>query len=246
MKTLISLKLSMNVTNREPGTKMYIDLGQISEDIIPNQTLNTEDGFTVASPIPNNVIDAGEDVGIDTLSDALEKVVYPFPLNQEADPARDNYDFDFTKGVNDQQAADFQNYNNYEGNASKAELGQFPDKEILNTNNGQTIALDNSYFSYEVNLDPNPVTNSQIAGEGGCANWRLYRIPIRRPQRVVGNPSFSNIQYVRVWYKGGYLTTEIADWRFTGSQWQRSNNLQSNVSPADSTLSVAFVNVEEK
>ncbi|MFN8358713.1 MAG: cell surface protein SprA [Candidatus Kapaibacterium sp.] len=239
------IEIMMNVTGREAGTKMYIDLGQISEDIIPNQTLNTEDGFTAASPIPNNVIDPGEDVGIDTLSDTQEKIVYPFPLNQEEDPARDDYDFDFRKGVTEQQVDDFKKYNNYEGNASKAELGQFPDKEILNTNNGQTIALDNSYFSYEVNLDPNPVTNPQIAGEGGCSNWRLYRIPIRRPQRVVGNPSFSNIQYVRVWYKGGLLTAEIADWRFTGSQWQRSNNLQSNVTPSDSILSIAFVNVEE-
>lgn len=245
------IEIMMNVTDRDfgvngvGGTKMYIDIGQISEDVIANQTLNTEDGFTAASPIPNNIIDPGEDVGIDTLNNQAEKNSYPYPLNLEDDPAHDDYDFDFKKSVDGQTESDFVKYNNYEGNASKAELGQFPDKEILNANNGQTIALDNSYFSYEVNLDANPATNSQIVGQGAAGNWRLYRIPVRRPIRTVGTPSFSNIQYVRIWYKGGPLKADIADWRFTGSQWQRSNSFQPGVSPLDSTLSVAFVNVEE-
>lgn len=246
------IEIMMNVTDRDfgdqlrKGTQMFIDIGQISEDVIANKSLNTEDGFTTGSPIPNNIIDPGEDVGLDTLNNENEKRVYPFPLNLEDDPAHDDYDFNFQKGVNDQVESDFYKYNNYEGNASKAELGQFPDKEILNANNGQTIALDNSYFSYEVNLDPNPATNPQIVGEGGCnSNWRLYRIPVRRPMRTVGTPSFSNIQYVRIWYKGGRLAADIAEWRFTGSQWQRSNTFQPGVTPLDSTLSVAFVNVEE-
>ena len=50
------------------------------EDVIPNQRLNTED-----NPPANNLIDVGEDRGIDTLTNDREKVVYPDPLNREAD-----------------------------------------------------------------------------------------------------------------------------------------------------------------
>lgn len=71
------------------NSEMWIDLGQISEDVIGNSTLNTEDGITKESPIPNNIIDLGEDVGYDAISDQDEKnssipgISYPYPLNQE-------------------------------------------------------------------------------------------------------------------------------------------------------------------
>ncbi|MGB9913573.1 MAG: cell surface protein SprA, partial [Candidatus Kapaibacteriota bacterium] len=35
------------------------------------------------------------------------------------------------------------------------------------------------------------------------------------------------------------------DWRLVGAHWQRNNNIQTNVSPNDSVLSVSFVNLEE-
>ncbi|MES2765590.1 MAG: cell surface protein SprA [Bacteroidota bacterium] len=247
------IEIMMNVEDREDATEMYIDLGQITEDIIPNGRLNTEDGITEEFKIPNGIIDPGEDKGIDGIDDAAEKegagdngdlwrAPYPFPLNQESDPARDNYAFDF-QDVNDQSTQDFINYNNYEGNSTISESGQFPDTEILNRNNGQRLAQGNSYFSYKINLDPNPATNSQIVG--GANNWRLYRIPIRGDRRQVGNPLLSNIQYVRVWYKGGRLKARIADWRFLGSQWQRISSLQPNVREDDSVLKVSFINREE-
>lgn len=231
----------------EPSAEMYIDIGQISEDIIPNNTLDTEDGANPEYPIPNNIIDPGEDIGIDRLDDAHEKAEYPAPLSDEADPARDNYTFNFQKPLQEQTEADFLKYNNFEGNASLSEAGQFPDKEILNNNNGQTISLDNSYFTYKVNLNTNdPSQNQQIVGGGAAGSgWYLWRIPVRRPYKQTGNPQFSNIQYIRVWAKGGVLLADIADWRFVGAQWQRSNAFQPGVSPYDSVLSVAFVNVEE-
>jgi hypothetical protein len=37
----------------------------ISEDIIPNGVGDTEDGITEENPIPNGILDPGEDVGID-------------------------------------------------------------------------------------------------------------------------------------------------------------------------------------
>lgn len=238
------IEIMMRIDSYEPGqTKMFIDIGQISEDIIPNQALDTEDGITAANPMPNNIIDPGEDIGIDALDNNQEKEHYPYPLDLEDDPARDDYKFDFNKDDDLRTEEDFRNYNNFEGNASVSEMGQFPDTEILNSNNGQTISLDNSYFQYEVNLVPDPNHNNQIVG-GGNNGWFLYRIPIRDPMRRVGNPLFSNIQYIRVWFKGGIFKASIAEWRLLGSNWQRVNNLQ-NVPTDDSVLQVSFVNIEE-
>ncbi|MBI5324625.1 MAG: cell surface protein SprA, partial [Ignavibacteriae bacterium] len=161
------IEIMMKVDLREPGkTHMYVDLGQISEDIIPNGILNTEDGITAANPVPNNIIDPGEDIGIDAMNDQQEIAsgLYPVPKDPNGDPARDNYAFDFSKDDNRRSEVDFRKYNNFEGNSLVSEIGQFPDTEILNKNNGQTIFLENSYFTYEVNLTPIPDINPQIVG----------------------------------------------------------------------------------
>jgi len=234
------IEIMMRIDAYEPGSRMYIDLGQISEDVIPNQRLNTED-----LPIANNLMDTGEDRGIDTTTNQNEKFTYADPLNRETDPARDDYFFDFTADRQNQTEAQFDKYNNYEGNATQSELGQFPDTEILNKNNGQTITLDNSYFRYEVQLNPNPSTNPQIVGGNPAAGWYQFRIPVRRPNVIVGNPLFTNIQYARVHFRGGIVKVSIADWGVVGSYWLRNHQFEPNVAQDDSVLQVAYVNREE-
>lgn len=234
------IEVMMRIDAAEPGSRMFIDLGQISEDVIPDQRLSTED----RSP-PNNLIDEGEDIGLDSLSNERERVVYPDPLNREADPARDDYFFDFGADRASQSENDFIKYNNFEGNASQSENGQFPNTEILNRNNGQTIMLDNSYFRYEIRLDANPATNPQIVGGNPEKGWFLYRIPVRRPDTVVGNPLFTNIQYVRIHFQGGVVRLNVADWGLVGTFWLRSHNFQPGVTPSDSVLQVAYVSREE-
>ena len=234
------IEIMMRIEQYEPGSKMYIDLGFISEDVIPDQRLSQEDRQPA-----NNLIDDGEDIGIDTLDNAAEQFAYPPPLNREADPARDDYFFNFAGDRQNQQESDFIQYNNFENNASQSELGQFPDTEILNRNNGQTVMLDNSYFRYEVNLNPDPATNPQIVGGNPDKGWYQFRIPIRRPDTIVGNPLFTNIQYARVACKGGVVRVSIADWGVVGSYWLRRHNYQPGVAEDDSVLSIAYVNREE-
>ncbi len=243
------IEIMMNVYNHEQNTKLYLDLGQISEDVIPNGKLNTEDGITAKSPLPNGLIDIGEDVGIDGLSNEEEKtntdpnkLIFPYPLSLEDDPARDDYFFDFKQNVSDQVEKDFVKYNNFENNSKMSEMGAFPDTEILNDNNGQQIALDNSYFRYEIDISNlNESTNPQIVGGNPSKGWYLFRIPIRKPTSKVGNPQFTNIQYVRLAAQGGVAQVWIADWALVGSQWQRINTFQS-VPPSDSAMQVSFVN----
>ncbi len=234
------IEIMMRIESYEAGSRMFIDLGQVSEDVIPNQRLNTED-----NPPPNNLIDVGEDRGIDTLFNEAERARYPEPLNREDDPARDDYFFDFGADRQNQNESQFIRYNNFEGNATQSENGQFPDTEILNKNNGQTISLDNSYFRYEVQLNPNPSTNPQIVGGNPSAGWYQFRIPVRRPDTIVGNPLFTNIQYVRVHFQGGIVRVAIADWGVVGTYWLRNHQFQANVDRNDSVLQVAYVNLEE-
>ncbi len=234
------IEVMMRIEGYEPGSRMFIDLGQISEDIVPNQGLNTED-----RPPANNLVDLGEDTGIDGLTDDQEKLAYPAPLNQEADPARDNYFFDFTSNRDNQSEDQFRRYNNYEGNATQSEFGQFPDTEVLNRNNGQTISLDNSYFRYEVKLIPNPSLNPQIVGGNPASGWYQFRIPIRRPDSIVGNPLFTNIQYARIHFQGGSVKVSIADWGVVGSFWLRNHQFQPGIDLTDTVVQVAYVNREE-
>jgi cell surface protein SprA len=242
------LEIMMSVKDQVPGeTKLFVDLGHISEDIIPNNALDSEDGSTEANPIPNNIIDPGEDVGIDKQDNQQERDngEYPEMIDPNGDPARDDYYFNFGKRDEDRVEADFFQYNNFEGNASISEVGQFPDTEVLNKNNGQNLSEQNEYFSYEVNLEVNNwQLNPQIVGGNPDEKWFLFRIPIRKPTSKVGNPQFSNIQYVRLRAQGGKFYAQIADWRLVGSQWQRISNLQ-DVDPYDSVLQTSFVNVEE-
>lgn len=247
------IEIMMRIEAQEFGlTELYLDIGQISEDVIPDGIISTEDGITEASPLPNGIIDAGEDVGIDGQANSEERSsedpenpAYPFPLNLEEDPARDDYFFNFQKPDQEREELDWVKYNNYENNSSFAELGAFPDTEVLNPNNGQTISLDNSYFRYKINLNLDQNANPQIVGGNPDLGWFQFRIPIRKPDERVGNPLFSNIQYIRLVAKGGLFKALIADWALVGSQWQRINNFQSGVPPSDSVMQVAFVNVFE-
>lgn len=237
------IEITMKPEIVQHTTKVHIDLGLISEDVIPNMSLNTEDGITEANPIPNNIIDPGEDVGIDQMSNEQERQVYPSPLNLEPDPARDDFRFDYAKDDNRRDEYDFERFNNFEGNATSSEAGRYPDTEILNAANGQALSTTNSYFSYEINMDTTEGRNPQIVGGNREKGYLTWRIPVRKPTSRTGNPSFSNIQYARFRVQGGFFKAIIVDWKLVGSQWQRNNNVQSNVSSDDSTMSVEFVNV---
>ncbi|MEJ2617338.1 MAG: cell surface protein SprA, partial [Ignavibacteriaceae bacterium] len=102
--------------------KMIIDLGRISEDVIPNRKLNTED-----KPPYNEVINEGEDTGIDGLTDAQEKDRYH---SEEQDPAHDDFNFNGQSP----NYMDYEHINGTENNAELTDIGRVPDTEDLNRN----------------------------------------------------------------------------------------------------------------
>ena len=224
----------------ERGTKIYFDLGMISEDIIPNGYNDTEDGITEDNPLPNGIIDIGEDVGIDAIGDDIERSIYPYPLNLEDDPARDNFAFNFSKNDNSRGPDDYIHYNNFENNSS-TDMYVFPDEEKYT----QTFSTDNSYYTYELNLNFNLADNSQIIGGNPDGGWYQFRIPIRKPTSKVGDPQFSNMQYIRFRVAGGGFAGIIADWKLLGNYWHRDENFEKNMQQNDSVMQVSYVNLWE-
>ncbi len=209
--------------------KINIDLGQISEDVIPNGKLDTEDKNS------NDLVDQGEDTGIDGLKD-VDEPGYDAVTNP--DPSGDDYSFQLT------QNPDYSHVNGSEGNAVAIDLGKLPDSEDLNRN--FTLDRVNSYFRYEIPIDTNRTVNKFVQGGGGTAGWYLYRIPLKDFVATFGSPSFSVVEFIRVWVSGSNQPVHLrfAEMNLVGNQWQKVLN-PPKVTLADTVLTVSTINIED-
>ena len=226
------IELWMLVEKAPPNGKMIIDLGAISEDVIPNNALNSED--LVLSSSPNGVLQEGEDIGLDMMSDAQEQARYP---DLGPDPSGDDYSYSNT---NVGSYLDFLHINGTENNKD-GPSGRVPDTEDINANGYLDKA--NSYFQYELLLDTVAARNPRIVGGGDPRGKHYYqfRIPIREFTRVVGSPSFENVGFIRVTFMNTDTTfVRIADFNLVGSQWQKLT-----ADPKDASFSVTTVGIEE-
>lgn len=231
------IEITLSVDDYKPNdSKLYFDIGRISEDVVLNGNLNTEDGCRVDNPLRDGILNPGEDVGIDGLNNDEERKKYN---STEDDPAGDDF-VALPSGSQDPPLSDYKRLNGLEGNITR-EDGPFPNTEDLNNNS--SLDLDNSYFRYELNLDPNPITNKQIVGSGK-GSWRQYRIPLKAGYSKVGSPSFSNVEAIRLAIKSSsHVRIRIADMNIVGSEW-RSQGLPQD-SASDPKLDISFVGVDE-
>jgi cell surface protein SprA len=217
--------------------KVFIDLGAISENVIPfddkskTGRVHTED----REASPNGILNEGEDTGIDGLTDDQERATYPAFVDSNktdfpdlgADPAGDDYSYVST--------GDYRFVDGTENNKN-SEIGRYPDTDDLNRNN--VLDKTNSYFEYELNLDTT-AANPQRVG-GGSNLWYQYRIPLTQFKNKIGSPDFSLIEYARLWFTGFDKETKIriAEFNLVGNQWEE---LIKN----DSTFTLAVVNIED-
>lgn len=208
------------------NAKIYLDLGNISEDVIPNGRLDTEDRNG------NDAIDEGEDTGLDGMFDPEERIVHN---STKADPTGDNFFFNASGSSN---PFDYFLINGTEGNALLTDIGRIPDTEDLNRNG--TLDRLNSYYRYEIPLDTNSATNPFIAGGGDNAGWYLYRIPLKDISDIIGDPSFSNIEMIRLFITGvdNMVHLRITEFNLVGSQWQKVNM-------EDTVLAISVINLED-
>jgi cell surface protein SprA len=208
--------------------KMFINMGQINERIIYEERLRNrrvngihqEDGSQGRQP--TGVLNEGEDVGLDGIRTEEEREIFAdwlqhyqgtlFYEELSEDPSGDNY--------RPPRSGDYSGVTGVEGNA-QTEVGYLPDTEDLNRNG--IVDLSNSYFEYEISLDTANAfqENPYIIG-GGNNGWYQFRIPIRDYQRRIGNPSFDNVEFFRVWFTGfeDELHVRIAEFAFSGNQWE--------------------------
>ena len=221
----------LQVVEAPTNAKIRIDIGQISEDVIPNGRLDTEDKNQ------NDLVDEGEDTGIDGILDAQERLEYD---SNEGDPSNDNFNYSPTSSIDRNQ---YKGINGTEGNAALTDIGRFPDSEDLNRN--FTLDRVNSYFSYEVPIDT--FQNKFVVGGGGeNKGWYLFRIPLKDFADEIGSPSFSVVETMRIWMTDvdNIVHLRFAELNLVGNQWQKveANGISAN---EDSTITISTINIED-
>ncbi len=232
---------SSNMDDLRRG-RLYIDLGRISEDVIPNRVLNTEDANL------NGIRNNGEDNGIDMKSDAEEEGAFSNFLESNSgdpdvdpgDPSGDNYQ-PYDNGTN------LRKFNGTDKNESDP-TGILPNTEDL-SGNGSLDAAD-QYIEYELPLDTVYYDSSGILRSnpylvgGGSRGWFQFRIPLIDSSNIVGGTDpqsiLRTVQYIRLWVSGLSEPASIrfAEINLVGNQWeQRIAN--------DTRMKASVVNVED-
>ncbi len=217
------------------NAKMFIDLGLISEDAIPNGLLNTEDS------VQNGTLQDFEDKGLDYMEDTRELLKFneyngtSFNTLQEyagvygsLDPALDN--------ASPQGTLDLNLINGTEGNRF-TEGGTRPDAEDLDRSG--SLNGTNDYFQYTVSLDT--TNNKLISGRGAPGSgWFQYRISLSEFKKRYGTATLTNVKYVRVWLKdiNGQVRLGLIDFNLVGNQWYKPDK-------QDTTYNVSVVSIEE-
>ncbi len=256
------LEIWMRSTSDDPNDllkgRLKIDIGRISEDVIPNGRLNSEDIIPVPENpqgIPTGVVHPGQDLGLDMLAssdpNAADDEVrhYADFLNSNAgdpdvspaDPSGDDWNYSTC-------SADISHINGTEGN-SKGPTGNRPDTEDLNSNG--VVDNANQYVEYDVPLDSMYIDSTGLTKQnplivgGGDNKWYQFRIPLLSVSSLVGSgitkeDVLKNVQYIRMWMTGfrDPASIKIAEMNFVGSQWQQRV-------PNDTILKPSVVNIED-
>ena len=189
----LMMKIWIKIIETSPEAVLNIDLGEISEDIIPNLKLDTEDKNN------NDVLDEGEDVGLDMLASQLEP---GYDQNLNADPYHDDFSFFLGNMGNN----DYSHINSPEGNGQAIDLGRVPDSEDLSRN--FTLDKNNNYNSYQIPLEKNKLTSVRII-EYGHNGWLRVKIPIDLPGRTIGNFNITQLETIRLWITGAAKKVHI-------------------------------------
>lgn len=191
------------------------------------------------------------------------------------DPSADN--FRYFRDENDNRNEDilerYADYNGHENNSPTGGNGSFtpafttlPDIEDVNRDNN--LSLIESYFQYSVPItrqvfDPDNVGNNYITdvlevspqnANGKSVRWYQFKIPIRSPEKRVGNiQDFRSVQFMRMFLKGFEqdIVLRFARLDLVRGEWRKYN--YSLVDPGqylqneedETPFVVGAVNVEE-
>lgn len=259
------------IYNPDNGGDLYINLGNISEDILKDSRKSWENGLpidgdpegvdeTTWGRVPNgfqinNAFDnnpesrAFQDVGLDGLSDELERQKFQEYINSvppsvrgiiENDPSKDNFKYFLDNDYDAAQANIIQRYHSFNGTEGNtptnitAESGygtQLPDDEDINRD--FTLNELEEYYEYKVSLRRNDLVvgrnyvfdkvEADVQLKNNTrerADWYLFRIPIQEFTGKYGNINdFQSIRFMRMFMTG---FTDTVTLRFARLQMMRS------------------------
>lgn len=219
-----------------------------------------------------------QDIGYDGLNDADEVAFFGGTFG--SDPAADNYhhyrgtDFD---NISLDILSRYKNYNGPEGNSpTSAQYTESystsattrPNIEDINLNNN--LDFRESYYQYVVNLNPTEVNSSNVGnnyitnvletsvrtpnGENRPVKWYQFKIPIRDPEKIIGNINdFKSIRFMRMFMKGFNepVVLRFAQLQLVRGEWRKYDgsllSLGDFIGTDDNTTSfiISAVNIEE-
>ena len=219
-----------------------------------------------------------QDVGLDGLKNDDEAIYFKDYIDQLnlsssalndilKDPSGDNFKYylnDEYDQVNAKIVQRYKNYNGQEGN-SPVTSSQFsegnsatPDNEDINRDN--TVASLEAYYEYQLNLKPGGLEVGKqhivekVIGRNGEADWYLFRVPVKNPDRIVGSiDGFKSIQYIRMYLTGFSqpVVLRMSSFRLIGNKWRKyqgnlfEKGLNEVPEITTSDFQVSVVNVEE-
>ncbi|MEL7146814.1 MAG: cell surface protein SprA, partial [Bacteroidota bacterium] len=237
-------------------------------DVFPNNTTATRDNQDVGLDGLNNEEEANFDsfqgfVGVANVlnPDARDRVL--------ADVSADDFQHFLAEELDPLGAGIVQRYKNYNGldgnngifpNALvPTAFSNNPDKEDLNLDN--TLQSIENYFEYRIPINRDELRVGQgfvvdqidVPTENETASWYLFRIPISKPNRTVGNPDLQTIKYTRMYLTGWTqpVVLRMAKFQMVGSKWLRvteplnAPGFSEIPDPSVTDFNVTVVSVEE-
>lgn len=275
------------------GGELYFQLGEISEDVLRDGQKSFENGLPT-SPADSVKIDQTifglvphypaltnqfssdptarqyQDVGLDGLSDANEKVFFKDYVtahsSQAADPSADDFQY-FLDGDSHNIVERYKNFCGLENNSpASSQTGgrssaskSTPDVEDINGDN--TMNTTETYFQYRVGLTPAELKTigqnhivDVVQDSKGKNTWYQFRIPINAYDTKIGEiQDFKSIRFMRMVLTKFKKPTTLrfatldlvrGDWRdYTSDLSETQASIPSQPAPAD--FEISAVNIEE-
>jgi hypothetical protein len=245
---------------------LNIDLGIISEDIIPNEVIDFEGDFN------SNELRDSDDIGFDRMVGPDPEWPLPNNLFQISGVQKDaegngdfEYDFWDINGDSYKQSHEPWSWDDYEigklelhdpslpvdqsngleGNSTLTER-RYPDSE--DRDGDRIIDTENNYFSYRIPLNPSHPDYNKYVSERAGNEWIFIRIPLRDDNlESIGNPKLNLMEGIRLWFTGftNRTTVDIAEFNIVGNEWREAIVADSDTSYHDITVLNNFDNTDD-
>ena len=237
----LEIWIHVEYTNPTDSVYLHVDLGKVSEDAIPNDTINTEDLPIDDLPYGNGILDSGEDSGLDMMKDNSAAALAAGGDFWDIDGngfknyfepySDDNYNYDVSNKKN------YSHINGTEGNEND-EGERRPDSEDLD--NDGLLDTDEDFFRCTI---PLPLPDTLLAGENDVSTWKLVRFPLKYAE-AFGSASWNQIEYARIWldHANEPVNVRIATIELVSNEWEEVFTTLPTGQTSEEKLQISVIN----